>query len=99
MMDSSKPKPYATVFIKIFDKGFNLSVPADQEVFYREGYDAFMQKVKIHKDKGYSPLEAVSLTSIDCLVALQKSQDQLKKLLAAFETNMDDLDSTISDAL
>ncbi|TDB65223.1 cell division protein ZapA [Arundinibacter roseus] len=99
MMDNSKPKSYATVFIKILDKGFNLSVPAEHEVYYREGYEVFLHKIKIHQEKGYSPLEAISLTSIDCLVALQKAQDQLNKLIAALEDRVDDLDSTVSEAL
>jgi cell division protein ZapA len=99
MMDNSRPKPYATVFIKILDKGFNISVPAEHEVFYRDAYEVFLHKIKIHEAKGYSQLEGIALTSIDCLVALQKSQDQLNKLLSALEDQVDELDSTIMDAL
>lgn len=98
-MDHIRTKSYSTVFIKILDKGFNLSVPTEQEPMYREGYEVFMHKIKLHEAKGHSPLEAIALSSVDCMVALQKAQDQLNKLIAALEDRMDDLDSTISDAL
>jgi hypothetical protein len=98
-MDDTRPKSYSTVFIKIMDKGFNLSVPTEQESLYREGYDVFMHKIKLHEAKGHGPLEAIALSSVDCMVALQRAQDQLHKLIAALEGQMDDLDSTISDAL
>ncbi len=98
-MENSRPKPYATVFIKILDKGFNISVPAEQESLYRDGYEVFMHKIKLHEGKGNGPLEAIALTSIDCLVALQRTQDQLGKLIAALEDRVDDLDATISEAL
>jgi hypothetical protein len=99
MMEDSRPKPYATVFIKILDKGFNISVPVEQEALYRDGYEVFMHKIKVHEDKGNAPLEAIALTSIDCLVALQKAQDQLGKLIAALEDRVDDLDAIVSEAL
>jgi hypothetical protein len=99
MMEDSRPKPYATVFIKVLDKGFNLSVPAAQEALYRDGYEVFMHKMKVHEAKGHDPLEAIALTSIDCLVALQKAQDQLGKLIAALEDRVDDLDAIVTDAL
>lgn len=99
MMEDSRPKPYATIFIKILDKGFNISVPAEQEVLYRDGYEVFMHKMKLHENKGNSPIEAITLTSIDCMVALQRTQEQLRKLIAALEDRVDDLDTTISDAL
>ena len=97
-MDNNRPEPYKSVFIKILDKGFNLSVPANQVSFYQEGYDAFLQKVEHHKKK-HLPEEAVALASIDCMVALQKSQNQLKKLISALEEQMDDLDATLLEAL
>ncbi|QRQ99413.1 cell division protein ZapA [Dyadobacter sandarakinus] len=94
------PSPDVSVFIKLMDRGFNLSVPADQEKFYREGYEAFMHKVKHHKrGKNYDDIEAIALASIDCLVALQKSQEVMKELIEAFQNRVAKLDDTISAAI
>ncbi|WP_373513651.1 cell division protein ZapA [Persicitalea sp.] len=97
-MDKNRQETYKNVFIKILDKGFNLSVPVDQVSFYEDGYATFLQKVEHHKKK-HLPEEAVALASIDCMVALQKSQNQLKIMIAALEEQMDDLDTTLLEAL
>lgn len=35
MKKNSIPNPDVSVFIKLLDRGFKLSVPADQEKFYK----------------------------------------------------------------
>lgn len=97
-MDKNRPETYKIVPIRIFDKGFNLSVPASQVPFYTEGYDAFIRKVEHHR-KTHFPEEAVALAAIECMVALQKSQKRLKDVISALETQMDDLDATLLEAL
>ncbi len=97
-MDKNRPEPQKSVFIKIFDKGFNLSVPASQESFYIEGYNTFIKKVEHHR-KTHFPEEAVALAAIECIVALQKSQNNLRDMIAALEVQMDDLDATLLEAL
>lgn len=101
MRGSMKPNPDTAVFIRLLDRGFNLSVPADQEKYYRDGYEVFMHRVEEHKTKGkgYDDIEAIALTSIECMVALQRSQDRLESLIAALEEKVDDLDSALTKAL
>jgi cell division protein ZapA (FtsZ GTPase activity inhibitor) len=95
------PNPDVTVFIKLLDRGFNLSVPADQEKFYRDGYEVFLERVKAHKLKGkvYGDIEAIALTAIECLVALQRNQEQTKHLLNVLTNRVEKLDDTISSAI
>ncbi len=97
-MDKNRPESYKGVFIKILDKGFNLSVPADQVSLYQEGYDTFLRKVQ-HHEKNHLPEEAVALAALDCIVALQRSQKSLKDMISALEVQMDDLDATLMEAL
>jgi cell division protein ZapA (FtsZ GTPase activity inhibitor) len=101
MTGNRKPISDTAVFIKILDRGFNLSVPSDQEHFYREGYEVFKHKIEEHKKKGkgYDDIEAIALTSIECLVALQRSEATLNSLLATLEDKVDDLDSAVTRAL
>ncbi len=95
------PNPDVSVFIKILDRGFKLSVPADQEIFYRDGYDVFKERVKALKEKGkgYDDIEAIALTSIECLVALQRNMEENKNLLAMFEKRIDALEVNVADAI
>jgi cell division protein ZapA (FtsZ GTPase activity inhibitor) len=93
--------PDVSVFIKLLDRGFKLSVPADQEKYYRDGYEVFLHRVEQHKLKGkvYGDIEAIALTSIECLVALQRNQEQLNDLILAFRSRVEKLDETISNAI
>jgi cell division protein ZapA (FtsZ GTPase activity inhibitor) len=101
MTKSKIPNPDVSVFIKLLDRGFKLSVPADQEKFYREGYEVFMQRVQQHKLRGkvYGDIEAIALTSIECLVALQRNQEQMNSMIMAFKNRVEKLDDTISSAI
>lgn len=94
------PSPDVSVFIKLLDRGFNLSVPPDQEKFYRDGYEAFLHKVNHYKEgKTYDDIEAIALASIDCLVAFQKSQEVMKELIDAFQSRVGRLDETVTSAI
>jgi len=101
MKNNHIPNPDVSVFIKILDRGFKLSVPADQEVYYREGYDVFMKRVKQIKDqgKGHDDIEAIALTSIECLVAYQRNLEETNNLYARLEERIDVLDFKISDSI
>lgn len=100
MTGSRKPISDTAVFIKILDRGFNLSIPSEQEHFYRDGYEVFKHKIEEHKNKGkYDDIEAIALTSIECLVALQRSEARMNNLLATLEDKVDDLDSAVTRAL
>jgi cell division protein ZapA (FtsZ GTPase activity inhibitor) len=95
------PNPDVSVFIKLLDRGFKLSVPADQEIFYRDGYEVFMERVQQlkKKGKGYDDIEAIALTSIECLVALQRNIEETNHLLAMFENRIDSLDVNVTEAI
>ena len=95
------PTPDVSVFIKLLDRGFKLSVPADQEKYYREGYELFMQRVKQHKSKtnGYDDIEAMGLTAIECMVALQRIREQMDGLVEAFQERVEKLDSAVTNAI
>jgi cell division protein ZapA (FtsZ GTPase activity inhibitor) len=97
------PIPDVPVFVKFLDRGFNLSVPADQEIYYREGYKAFMQRVEEHKSEeqggGYDDIEAIGLTAVDFMVALQKALEQMKEMMEAFHERIAKLDVVVSEAI
>ncbi|CAG5072057.1 hypothetical protein DYBT9623_03995 [Dyadobacter sp. CECT 9623] len=101
MKKNSIPNPDVSVFIKLLDRGFKLSVPADQEKFYRDGYEVFLHRVQQHKLRGkvYGDIEAIALTSIECLVALQRNQEQMDDLILAFKNRVEKLDEAISGAI
>lgn len=101
MKKNNIPDPDVSVFIKLLDRGFKLSVPADQEKYYRDGYDIFMQRVKQHKSKvkGYDDIEAIGLTAIECMVALQRIREQMDGLVDAFQERVDKLDAAVSNAI
>ncbi|NIJ54926.1 cell division protein ZapA [Dyadobacter arcticus] len=101
MTKSKIPNPDVSVFIKLLDRGFKLSVPADQEKFYREGYEVFLQRVQQHKLRGkvYGDIEAIALTSIECLVALQRNQEQMNNVIMAFKNRVEKLDETVTSAI
>jgi cell division protein ZapA (FtsZ GTPase activity inhibitor) len=101
MKKNSIPNPDVSVFIKLLDRGFKLSVPADQEKFYRDGYEVFLHRVQQHKLRGkvYGDIEAIALTSIECLVALQRNQEQMDDLVLAFKNRVEKLDEAISSAI
>lgn len=101
MRKNNIPKPDVSVFIKLMDRGFKLSVPADQEKYYRDGYDTFMQRVKQHKSKtkGYDDIEAIGLTAIECMVALQRIREQMDGLVEAFQERVDKIDSAVANAI
>ena len=60
-----------------------------------------MQRVQQHKLKGkvYGDIEAIALTSIECLVALQRNQEQMDDLVQAFKSRVEKLDETIASAI
>ncbi|MBE9464113.1 cell division protein ZapA [Dyadobacter subterraneus] len=103
MKNNHIPNPDVSVFIKILDRGFKLSVPADQEIFYREGYDTFMERVRIIKNKGkgkgYDDIEAIALASIECLVALQRNQVETERLMSMFDNRVNILDEKVSEGI
>lgn len=70
---------HVTVFFQVKDRGFHLHVPKDQEHFYIKARDSFKVFVERHKNKGHDDIEAIALTSIEALVSLQRSHDQLEK--------------------
>ncbi len=94
--------PDVPVLLKFLDRGFNLSVPADQEMYYRNAYKGFMQRVDEHKSKekgGYDDIEAMGLTAIDCMVALQRIREQMDELMEAFQERITKLDLAVADAI
>ena len=95
------PNPDVSVFFKFLDRGFKLSVPADQEKYYREGYDRFNKLVEKHKSKerGYDEIEAIGLSAIDCMVALEKLLEQMEEMTASFQDRIASLDSAVKEAL
>jgi cell division protein ZapA (FtsZ GTPase activity inhibitor) len=102
MTKKNIPNPDVSVFIKFLDRGFKLSVPADQEKYYRNGYESFMQRVNEHKSKekgGYDDIEAMGLTAIECMVALQRIREQMDGLLETFQERVGKLDADVSKAL
>lgn len=101
MKKSNIPNPDVSVFIKLMDRGFKLSVPADQERYYRDGYEVFMERVKQHKSrvKGYDDIEALGLTAIECMVALQRIREQMDGLVDAFQERIEKLDNAVTDAI
>lgn len=101
MTKNNIPNPDVSVFIKLLDRGFKLSVPADQEKFYRDGYEVFMQRVQQHKLRGkvYGDIEAIALTSIECLVALQRNNEQTNNLAMALKNRIEKLDETVTSAI
>lgn len=88
-----------TVFLKIMDRGFNLSVPIEQEKYYRRGYDYFKRIVEKYKEKNHDEIEAIALTSIDCIVALQRSHEQLEEQKAFLERRVEDWNDRLERAL
>ena len=101
MKKNNIPNPDVSVFIKLLDRGFKLSVPADQEKYYRNGYEVFMERVKQHKSKtkGYDDIEAMGLTAIECMVALQRIREQMEVLVEAFQERVDKLDAAVANAI
>jgi len=101
MRKNNIPNPDVSVFIKLLDRGFKLSVPADQEKYYRNGYEVFMERVKQHKAKtqGYDDIEAMGLTAIECMVALQRIREQMEGLVEAFQERVDKLDAAVANAI
>lgn len=96
------PIPDVPVFVKFLDRGFNLSVPADQEKYYRIAYKGFMQRVDEHKSKekgGYDDIEAMGLTAIECMVALQRIREQMDELMEAFQERVSKLDTVVAEAI
>ena len=101
MKKNNIPNPDVSVFIKLLDRGFKLSVPADQERYYRDGYEVFMERVKQHKSKtkGYDDIEAMGLTAIECMVALQRVREQMDGMMEAFESRIEKLDAAVANAI
>ena len=101
MKKNNIPNPDVSVFIKLLDRGFKLSVPADQDKYYRDGYEVFMGRVKQHKSKvkGYDDIEAMGLTAIECMVALQRMREQMDGLVEAFQERIERLDAAVANAI
>lgn len=101
MKKSSIPNPDVSVFIKVLDRGFKLSVPADQERYYREGFDAFKKRVEQHREntKGYDEIEATGLTAIECMVAMQRILEEMENLTNAFQERVARLEEKVSEAI
>ncbi len=89
------------VFIRLLDRGFNLSVPADQEALYLEGYDAFMERFQMYKsgEVKYDDFEAIALAAIECMVMLQRNENQMKQMIAMLEHRVSDLDDMLNPAI
>ncbi len=98
-MKDEKRSQDVTVFLKIMDRGFNLSVPIEQEKYYRKGYEYFKRIVNKYKERNHDEIEAIALTSIDCIVALQRSYEQLDEQRALLEKRMDDWNLKMEKAL
>ena len=88
----------AVVLIKLLDRGFKLSVPAEEERLYREGQEVFLERIQQHKDNGYDTIEAVGLAAIDCLVAFQKAERRANSLMTALEQRLVELNDNVSKA-
>jgi len=101
MKKNNIPNPDVSVFIKLLDRGFKLSVPADQEKYYRDGYEVFSERVKQHKSKtkGYDDIEAMGLTAIECMVALQRIREQMDGIVEAFQERIEKLDAAVANAI
>lgn len=101
MKKNNIPNPDVSVFIKLLDRGFKLSVPADQERYYRDGYEVFMERVRQHKSKtkGYDDIEAMGLTAIECMVALQRIREQMDGMMEAFQDRIEKLDAAVANAI
>lgn len=96
------PIPDVPVLLKFLDRGFNLSVPADQEMYYRNAYRRFMQRVDEHKSNekaGYGDIEAMGLTAIECMVGLQRIREQMDELMIGFQERLEKLDSMVTEAI
>lgn len=90
---------HVTVFFQVKDRGFHLQVPKDQEDFYIKARDLFKVFVERHKKKGHDDMEAIALTSIEALVAMQRSHDQLEKQKQQLADTMARWDEKVEEAL
>jgi cell division protein ZapA len=101
MSQSSKSTVTSPVFIKLLNRGFHTLVPAGDERYYHEGYKVFLERMEQHKANGsaFDDIEAIALTSLDCLVAIQRYNELLGNTLDMVETRVDKLDKVISKSL
>jgi len=101
MSKTSKSSATRPVFIKLLNRGFHTLVPAGDEPFYHEGYKVFLERMEQHKANGtaFDDIEAVALTSLDCLVAIQRYNELLKNTLETMENRVEKLDKVISKSL
>lgn len=90
---------HVTVFFQVKDRGFQLHVPKDQEDFYIKARDSFKVFVERHKSKGHDDMEAIALTSIEALVAMQRSHAQLEKQKQELANIMGKWDEKVEEAL
>lgn len=87
------------VFLKIMDRGFHLSVPIEQERYFRNGYQFFQESVQKYKERDHDEIEAIALTAIDCVVALQRSRDMLDEQKDKMEASIDEWSAKLESAL
>ena len=90
---------HVSVFFQVKDRGFYLRVPRDQEHFYIKARDSFKVFVERHKKKGHDDMEAIALTSIEALVSMQRSHDQLEKQKQQLANMVASWDKKVDDAL
>ncbi len=100
MSGSKKANKEVSVFIRLLDRGFNLSVPADQEELYINGYQAFMKRFEMHRsgETKYDDFEAIALAAIESMVLLQRNEHQMKELIDRLEHRVMDFDKIIDSA-
>ncbi len=101
MSKSNKSSATSPVFIKLLNRGFHTLVPAGDERFYHEGYKVFLERMEQHKTNGtaFDDIEAIALTSLDCLVAIQRYNELLSGTLDTMEKRVAKLDKVISKSL
>ena len=61
-----------------------------------------MKRVNEHKLKekgGYDDIEAMGLTALECIVALQRTSEQMEGLMEAFQDRLVKLDTSVAEAL
>lgn len=91
------------MFINLLNRGFNLSVPAEEETLYIDAYSAFKERFQNYrtKDKGqkYDDFEALALAAIDSMVALQRNEERLNLLIENMKHRVLELDKTVGSGV
>lgn len=101
MSGVKKANKEVTVFIRLLDRGFNLSVPADQEELYIKSYNNFLERFEMYKsgEKKYDDFEAIALAAIESMVSAERNEEQMKQLIEMLEHRVHDLDGILTTAM